>query len=335
MEFRSLPKIELHLHLDCSLSYEAVSHLAPSITREKYNREFVAPAKCVNLADFLNRSVKGFQLMQTEHSLRHVTEDVFRQLAEDGVIYAELRFAPLLHVQEGLTPEQVVETVDRATEEMIAKTGVEARLILCTLRHFSETQSMRTAELVKSFKGTRVAAFDIAGDEAGFPLDAHKEAYRYAREHDLCRTAHAGEAVGPDSVWETLQLLQPTRIGHGVRSIEDPRLVDFLGKERIHLEVCPSSNVQIVPSILDWKGHPIDRLYRAGVPLNVNTDTRMLTPITLSGEYESLEQTFGWGPEEFLKTNIMGVDAAFVEDEVKLRLRKVLLEAYASEPLSR
>src|SRR3954465_1826022 len=120
MDLRALPKIELHLHLDCSLSYEAVSHLAPDVTREEYASEFVAPARCTNLADFLTRSPKGFQLMQTEYSLAHVTEDIFRQLKEDGVIYAELRFAPLLHVEQGLTPERVVEIVDRTTDRMIA-----------------------------------------------------------------------------------------------------------------------------------------------------------------------------------------------------------------------
>ena len=332
MDLRSLPKIELHLHLDCSLSYQAVSHLAPSVTREEYDTDYVAPAKCTNLADFLQRAPKGFQLMQDEYALRHVTEDVFRQLRDDGVIYAELRFAPLLHLEQGLKPEQVVTIVDRAAEDMIRETGVEARLILCTLRHFTETQSMLTAQLVKQFQGSRVVALDIAGDEAGFPLKPHIEAYRFAHEHGLLRTAHAGEASGPESVWETLLQLKPMRIGHGVRSIEDLRLVEFLANERIHLEMCPSSNVQIVPSINDWSDHPIHKLLRLGVQLNVNTDTRMLNPITLTSEYQGLTKAFGWGPEELLTTNLMAVDAGFVEDEVKQRLRKTVLEAYAGEP---
>lgn len=329
MDLRSLPKIELHLHLDCSLSYEAVSHLAPEVTRDQYNHEFVAPAKCSTLADFLLCAPRGFQLMQDEHSLRHVTEDIFRQLKDDGVVYAELRFAPLLHVEKGLSAEKVVEIVDRATDDLIRQTGVEARLILCTLRHFTETQSMLTAQLVKQFRGSRVVALDIAGDEAGFPLQPHIEAYRYAREHELLRTAHAGEATGPESVWQTLQLLQPSRIGHGVRSIEDQRLIEYLAKERIHLEVCPSSNVQIVPSINDWSEHPVHKLYRLGVMLNINTDTRMLNPTTLTGEYDGLVKTFGWSVDDFLKTNLMGVDAAFVADDVKQKLRKQLLETYA------
>jgi adenosine deaminase len=188
-----------------------------------------------------------------------------------------------------------------------------------------------TAQLVKQFQGSRVVALDIAGDEAGYPLQPHIEAYRYAREHNLCRTAHAGEAVGPESVWETLRLLQPSRIGHGVRSIEDQRLIEYLAKERVHLEVCPSSNVQIIPSINNWSEHPVHKLYRLGVPLNINTDTRMLNPTTLTGEYEGLAQTFGWTLDEFQKTNLMGVDAAFADDATKQRLRKLMVERYAGE----
>jgi adenosine deaminase len=328
MELRSLPKIELHLHLDCSLSFQAVSALAPSVTRDEYERDYIAPARCAHLADFLTRAPKGFRLMQTEESLRLVTEDLFRQLIEDGVIYAEIRFAPLLHTEQGLSPERVVAVVDRAVERLILETGMQAGLILCTLRHFTETQSLLTARLVEKFRGSRVVALDLAGDEAGFPLDAHVGAYRYARRHGLARTAHAGEALGPESVWETLRLLDPQRIGHGTRSIEDPKLVEHLRRKRIHLELCPSSNVQIIPSIGTMEEHPIDRLYRAGVSLNVNSDTRMLTPTTLNKEYESLQHVFNWTEKDLLRANLMGLDAAFLEDGNKQRLRESFLEAY-------
>jgi len=321
MDLRSLPKIELHLHLDCSLSYKAVSALAPSVTREEYKRDYIAPARCTNLADFLSRAPMGFRLMQTEDSLRLVTEDLFQQLLEDGVIYAEIRFAPLLHTERGLTPEGVVAVVERSVDRLIRETGMQAGLILCTLRHFTEAQSMLTARLVKEFQGSRVVALDLAGDEARFPLDAHVGAYRYAREHGLFRTAHAGEGLGPESVWETLRVLEPQRIGHGTRSIEDPKLVEHLRRERIHLELCPSSNVQIIPSIGSMEEHPIDRLYRAGVSLNVNSDSRMLTPTTLTREFETLQRVFHWGKEELLRTNLMGLDVAFADDEVKELLR--------------
>jgi adenosine deaminase len=329
MDWQTLPKVELHFHIDCSLSFDAVSRLAPHVSREEYERDYEAPARCTNLADFLTRAPKGFRLMQTEEALEIVAEDVMRQLAADGVIYAELRFAPLLHQERGLSPWRVVAVLERAVDRLIREAGVEARLILCTLRHFTEEQSIETARLVEEFRGSRVVALDIAGDEAGYPLAPHIGAYRYARERGLFRTAHAGEGMGPESVWETLRALQPQRIGHGTRSYEDPELIAHLVRERIHLELCPSSNVQIIPSLRSMEEHPIERLYRAGVSLNVNTDSRMLTPTTMTKEYEHLSRVFGWGAPEFLRANQMGLDAAFVDHEAKQRLAKRIREAYA------
>ncbi|HLJ24869.1 MAG TPA: adenosine deaminase [Candidatus Acidoferrales bacterium] len=326
MKVRALPKIELHLHLDCSLSYQAVAKLAPAVTREEYQRDYIAPGRCANLAEFLSRAPKGFLLMQTEDSLRHVTEDVFQQLVEDGLIYAEIRFAPLLHTEGGLTPERVVEVVERAVDRLVGPTGLQATLILCTLRHFTEAQSLLTARLVQDFRGSRVVALDLAGDEAGYPLEAHAPAYRFARERGLFRTAHAGEGLGPESVWETLRVLDPQRIGHGTRSIEDPLLVEHLQRERIHLELCPTSNVQIIPSIGSMEQHPIDRLYRAGVPLSVNSDSRMLTPTTLTREYETLQRVFDWSEKDFRSTNLMAVDAAFADPNTRQKLRERLLQ---------
>jgi adenosine deaminase len=314
-----LPKVELHLHLDCSLSFSAVSRLDSSITRAEYDAEFVAPPQCASLVDFLTRAPRGFRLMQTREALRLVTADVFEQLAADGVIYAELRFAPLLHLEQGLTPEAVVEEVDRAAEESIAATGIEARLILCTLRHYTEEQSLATARLVERFRGSRVVALDIAGDEAGYPIDAHIAAFRYAAERGLARTAHAGEARGADSVWETMRAFTPSRIGHGVRSIEDAALVEHLRRERIHLEICPSSNVQ-TRAAATYAEHAVDRLYRAGVSLGINTDTRTITNVTLEQEYARLREHFAWSDAELQTCNREALGAAFIEDEVRQRL---------------
>jgi adenosine deaminase len=330
MDWKALPKVELHFHIDCSLSFDAVSRLAPGVTLEEYEREYIAPARCTNLTDFLTRAPKGFLLMQTEDALRLVAEDIIAQLTADGVIYAELRFAPLLHTERGLSPHRVVSVVERSVDRLIGETGVETRLILCTLRHFTEEQSMATAHLVEEFRGSRVVALDIAGDEAGYPLAPHISVYRYARERSLFRTAHAGEGAGPESVWETLRELAPHRIGHGTRSFEDPQLVAHLARKGIHLELCPSSNVQIIPSIRSMEEHPIDRLYRAGVPLNINTDSRMLTPTTMTKEYERVHHTFGWGAREFLHTNQMAIEAAFVDEEMKRELGKRVHEVYGT-----
>ncbi len=324
----ALPKVELHLHLDCSLSYAVVSRLAPHVTEARYRAEFVAPAKCTNLADFLTRAPQGVALMQSADALALVVDDLFAQLARDGVLYAEVRFAPLLHTAGGLAPEAVVRAVADATDAAVQASGVEARLILCTLRHFSEAESLATARLVDAFRGTRVAALDLAADEAGFPLDAHVAAYAYARERGLARTAHAGEARGAESVWETLRRLAPSRIGHGVRSVEDPALVAHLIAHAVHLEVCPTSNVQtdVVPTLAD---HPVDRLYRAGVPLGINTDARTITDVTLADEYERLAAAFGWTAADFLACNEAALRAAFLPDAERERLRARLREGYA------
>ena len=327
MDFREYPKVELHLHLDCSLSYNVVHRINPSITEEAFRHDFIAPAKCTNLVDFLTRTPHAIALMQTEEQLRLVVFDLFEQFQHDHMLYAEIRFAPFLHTDGGLSPEQVVEVVEGATSRACASTGIEARLILCTLRYYSAEQSLQTAKLVERFRGTRVAALDLAGDEAGFPLAPHIPAYQYAADHNLFRTAHAGEASGPQSVWETLRFLHPSRIGHGVRSIEDPELIEHLRKERIHLEVCPTSNLQT--NMYDtFSEHPINRLYQSGISLSVNTDARTITDITLTEEYEKLHQFFAWDKQHFLRCNLEALRASFLPETAKQQLSARLEEQY-------
>jgi adenosine deaminase len=327
LNVRTLPKIELHLHLDCCLSYEVVRRLAPDVTPEAFARDFVAPPKCRSLAEYLRTPPNHVALMQSEEALRLVVDDLFAQLGRDGVIYAEIRFAPLFHTRRGLSSEQVVAIVDDAVVRASAASGIEARLILATLRNFNEAQSLETVRLVERFRGTHVAAFDIAGDEAGFPLDVHLDAFRFAMEHGIPYTAHAGEAAGPASVWETLRLLQPQRIGHGIRSIEDEALMAHLAETGVHLEACPSCNVQ-TDVVATYEDHPVDRLYRRGISLGINTDTRTITDVTLATEYERLHDTFGWGQNEFLAVNLNAIRAAFVEPSVKQALEQRLQERY-------
>lgn len=327
MDFAALPKVELHLHLDCSLSYGVVKKLNPAISPEEYRRDFVAPPKCTDLADYITRALAAIELMQTAEALRLVTADLFEQLQADNVIYAEMRFAPLEHTRHGLSPEAVVETVQKAVAQGSRQTGIPAGLILCTLRHYSEAQSMGTIRLVEQFRGTAVTGFDIAADEAGFPIDNHKAAFEYAFQKNIPCTAHAGEARGAGSVWETLRHFHPRRIGHGVRSAEDPELLNFLKQRDIHLEVCPTSNIQtnVYAQISD---HAVDKIYQSGVSLGINTDARTISDTTLGTEYKIMEQVFGWGKAELLRCNLNAVEAAFTGEEVKESLRKRLLEAY-------
>ncbi|MBK8567366.1 MAG: adenosine deaminase [Saprospiraceae bacterium] len=325
--FTKLPKIELHLHLDCSLSYEVVQQINPGIDYQTYRESFVAPPKCNDLADYLKRAVKGFELMQNPEQLRLVTLDLFQQLKADHVIYAEIRFAPLLHVQQGMTAKEVVETVNAATTVGMAETGLQAGLILCTLRNFDEAKSMETVHLVEQFKGTNVVGFDIAADEAGFPIDAHKKAFAYAKANGLHITAHAGEACGADSVWETLEHFHPSRIGHGVRSVEDKKLLDYLKAEGIHLEVCPTSNVQT--NVVDaMENHPADMIYNHGISMSINTDARTISDTTLIKEYGILKSQFNWDMAHFKKCNLEAIKHAFISEDKKHALRELILSAY-------
>ncbi|QHT71340.1 adenosine deaminase [Rhodocytophaga rosea] len=321
MNFTHFPKIELHLHLDCSLSYKVVQQLDPSISPETYQESFIAPPKCIDLADYIRRAIKGVELMQTEQQLRLVTLDLFEQLQADHVIYAEIRFAPLQHLKQGLNPRQVVQIVNDAVEQGIRATGIEAGIILCTLRHYSQQQSLETVHLVEEFKGSRVVGFDIAADEAGFPIGAHIAAFDYAKEKGIACTAHAGEAKGAESVWETLHHFHPSRIGHGVRSAENPALLEFLKHKGIHLEVCPTSNIQtnVYPSITS---HTVDTLYKTGISLSINTDARTISDTTLAQEYELLHKIFSWQESHFLQCNLYAIEAAFTTEAVKSRLRE-------------
>jgi len=327
MDYLKLPKVELHLHLDCSLSYEVVKQVNPTITYEAYRQSFVAPPKCYDLADYLLRAIKGFELMQTKEQLRLVTMDLFKQLKADNVIYAEMRFAPLLHIQKGLTEKEVVETIDAAVTEGIQNTGVEAGLILCTLRSFSEVQSMSTVKLVQQFRGSNVVGFDIAGDESGFPITNHVKAFEYSNANGIYCTAHASEAKGSESVWESLHHFHPSRIGHGVRSAEDENLMEFLNKENIHLEVCPTSNIQtnVYDTIRD---HTADKIYNSGVSMSISTDCRTISDTTLTNEYGIMEKIFNWKKEHFLKCNLAAIEHCFTTKEKKEILKEKIIAAF-------
>lgn len=327
MDHSKLPKAELHLHLDCSLSYDVVKQINPAISYEEYRESFIAPPKCNDLADYLKRAVKGFELMQTKENLRLVTLDLFQQLKEDNVVYAEIRFAPLLHIQKGLKPTEIVETVDKAVTDGINQTGIEAGLILCTLRHYSEQQSMQTVQLVHQFKGTNVIGFDIAADEAGFPITNHIKAFEFAKANGIHCTAHAGEAKGADSVWETLKHFHPSRIGHGVRSAEDNKLLEFLKKEKIHLEVCPTSNIQT--NVYDKiEHHTADKIYKSGVSMSISTDCRTISDTTLTNEYSIMEKVFDWNKEHFLRCNLEAIEHSFTTSDKKQKLKEKLIAGF-------
>ncbi len=315
-----LPKVELHLHLDCSMSFQSVSVLVPEMTPERYRAEFLAPRKCRNLVDYFRYLAAPLALLQTQHALRIATIDLMRQLAEDNVVYAEIRFAPQLHTREGLRTEEVVGIVLAAVNEGKTLYPIEARLILCTLRPEDTAQGLELLALAEKYATQGVGGIDLAGDEAGYGLAEHIPVFRRAADRGINVTAHAGEAVGAQSVREAVTELGVRRIGHGVRSIDDPAVIELLRERNVHLEICPSCNIQIdvFPTYCD---HPIDRLREAGIQLSISTDARGPTDLTLGFEYQRMHDVFGWDRAQFRAANLHALDVAFIDEASRQDLR--------------
>ena len=323
---KDLPKVELHVHLDCCLSFKGLSRIDPTISESLYKKKFIGTS-CNCLKDYIRCADTALEYMQTKEQLEIVIEDLFDQLVNDNVIYAEIRFAPLLHLKKGLTSKNVVEIVSNKTKIESEKSGIEVGLILCTLRHFSVDQSLQTVKLVKDFLDKNVVGFDIAADEAGFPIDNHIKSFQFARDNNIFCTAHAGEALGADSVTNTLKYLKPNRIGHGVRCIEDNSLIEKIKKENIHLEICVTSNM-VTKVFNNLKDHPVDFLLNKGISLSINTDGRTISDTTLNKEYVLLNKEFNWLKNKFLEVNINAMKASFSSNEVKNKIISILNQNY-------
>ena len=322
MNFNKNKKVELHIHLDCSLSYDVVKKISPKITNHQFNNEFIG-STCSCLKDYIKCADRAVEIMQTKKQLELVTSDLFKQLKKDNVIYAEIRFAPLLHLKGGLSSTEVVKIISQITKNESIKTGIEAGLILCTLRHYSAEQSMETVNLVNDFKGSNVIGFDLAADEAGYPIKNHIKAFKFANDNKINCTAHAGEAMGPESIIETLDLLKPKRIGHGVRSFEDPNLIERLKKENIHLELCLTSNM-VTKVYKDFFNHPIDELYKKNLSISINSDGRTISNTNLCKEYSLISKHFMWDDNDFLNCNINAINASFASEKLKSKLLNIL-----------
>lgn len=323
---KDLPKVELHVHLDCCLSFKGLSRIDPTISESFYKKNFIGTS-CSCLKDYIRCADTALEYMQTKEQLEIVIEDLFDQLTNDNVIYAEIRFAPLLHQKKGLSSKNVVEIVSNKTKIESEKSGIEVGLILCTLRHFSVDQSLQTVKLVKDFSNKNVVGFDIAADEAGFPIDNHIKSFQFARDNNIFCTAHAGEALGADSITNTLKYLKPNRIGHGVRCIEDNSLIEKIKKENIHLEICVTSNI-VTKVFNNLKDHPVDFLLNKGISLSINTDGRTISDTTLNKEYVLLNKEFNWLKNKFLEVNINAMKASFSSNEVKNKIISILNQNY-------
>jgi adenosine deaminase len=326
-KIKHLPKVELHVHLDTSLSYEMVRRIHPRISFAEYTAQYTVPDKCKSLSHFLTYVEPGITLLQEEFALRKAMYDLVRQQALDNVIYSEIRLAPLLHTRRGLTLYEVADIVCDAAQEASTAFGFPVRLIFCTMRHFTAAQGIDTARAAVAHIDRGVVGFDLAGAEADYPLQPHLEAFRIAESSTLGLTAHAGEARGAESILETIEQIPVTRIGHGVRVLQSVDTIQKLIDRQIHLEICPISNIKI-DVFQQMSDHAVNCLFDKGILLSINTDGWGLFQSTLSKEYTALVETFDWTLDHFLQINQMAVDAAFTDEATKLQLHQKLLDGY-------
>ena len=323
-KYNKIPKVELHLHLDCSLSFEVVNRINPLIDIDEYKSSFQAQPNSNSLNDYISCADRAIELMQTRENIELVVEDLFRQLKKENVIYVEIRFAPLLHCTKDLDENLVVEIICNKAEIESKKNDISYGLILCTLRHYTMKESIKTVKLVNQYKDKGVVGFDIAADEAGYPLDNHIEAFNYAKSKGLNITAHAGEAKGPESIWESIKKLHTKRIGHGVRCIEDPELVSYLNENDYHLEISLTSNIK-TRTYKTYKEHPLNQIYNSSISLSLNTDGRAISNTDLSSEYKIAEEIFGWTINEIKTCNLEAIKHSFTSSSTKSKLKEKVI----------
>ncbi|MDQ1365449.1 MAG: adenosine deaminase [Acidimicrobiaceae bacterium] len=333
---RLAPKVLLHDHLDGGLRPQTVIELAaeagyhglPTTDAGDLAGWFTRSEARSSLDLYLGRFQHTVAVMQTEGALRRVAAECAEDLAADGVVYAEVRFAPELHLEAGLTLDQVVNAVLAGVAEGSGGRKITVGVLVTAMRHAA--RSVEIAELALRHRDEGVVGFDIAGSEAGFPPTRHLDAFRLIAQGNFHITIHAGEAFGLPSIWEAIQFCGAERLGHGVRIVDDivvgagggaelGRLASFVRDRRVALELCPTSNVDTgaAPSI---KEHPIDLLKRLRFRVTVNTDNRLMSDITLSREFAGLVDAFGYGWDDVEWMTINAMKSAFWPFEERLKI---------------
>jgi adenosine deaminase/aminodeoxyfutalosine deaminase len=282
------PKAELHLHLEGSVEPATMAELAPELSTDEIGTMY----HFTDFQGFLQAFKRVVERLRTPADYALVARRMVERLAQQGVTYAEVIFSVGVVLWKKQEPAPIL----AAIREAVAGSGVEVRWIVDAIRHFGPEHVMQTAEYAVALAGDGVVAFGIGGDEARGPAEWFGEIFRYACAHGLHLTAHAGEAAGPDSVWKALEI-GAERIGHGIRSIEDPVLVRHLADHAIPLEVCLTSNV-MTGVVNGLREHPVRKLFDAGVPVTLNTDDPGLFRTTLHGEYDVAAREFGFGAAE-------------------------------------
>jgi adenosine deaminase len=335
MSIATYPKVLLHDHLDGGLRPQTVIELA-----EEYGYASLPSHDTAELASWFNRGAKRNDLvlyletfahtvgvMQHRDAIERVSYECAVDLAADGVVYAEVRMAPELCTEEGLTLDEVVQAMLDGFRRGAAGTDLTIYLILSAMR--TAARSLEIAELAVRFRDQGVVGFDIAGAEAGYPPTRHLDAFQLVQRENFHTTIHAGEAFGLPSIWEAVQFCGAERLGHGVRIVDDitgpeggeqlGRLATFVRDRRIALELCPTSNVGtgVCASIAD---HPIGMLRRLKFRVTLNTDNRLMSATSMTYEMQQLAEAFGWGIDDFEWLTINAMKSAFAPFPERLKI---------------
>ncbi|MBP67418.1 MAG: adenosine deaminase [Acidimicrobiales bacterium] len=343
---RQAPKVLLHDHLDGGLRPATILDLAeqqgyrhlPSNDGDDLAKWFRRGASQRDLGLYLETFAHTVGVMQTADACHRVASECAQDLAADGCVYAEVRFAPTLLTAASLVVDEVIEAVLAGFREGSSGTPLTVRTLITAMR--TDTDSVGVAEAAVRFRDRGVVGFDIAGREAGFPPTMHLEAFQYLQRENFHVTIHAGEAFGLASIWEAVQFCGAERLGHGVRIIDDidlkgdnaelGRLAAFIRDRRIPLELCPTSNVHTgaVESIAD---HPIGILRDLGFRVTVNTDNRLMSNVSMTSEMADLNNAFGWGLDDFRWLTINAMKSAFLPFDQRLEIiNAVIKPGYAA-----
>ncbi|WP_068154271.1 adenosine deaminase [Rhodococcus phenolicus] len=339
-QVRTAPKVLLHDHLDGGLRPATVldladqcGHTLPEDSEAGLARWFRKSADSGSLERYLETFEHTVAVMQTAEGLERVARECVLDLADDSVVYAEVRFAPEQHLERGLTLDEVVEHVlegFRSGESAVAAAGgrIQVGCLLTAMRHAARSREI--AELAVRFRDRGVAGFDIAGAEAGYPPSRHLDAFEYMRASNAHFTIHAGEAFGLPSIHEAVAFCGTDRLGHGVRIVDDITvagdgdatlglLANYVRDKRIPLELCPSSNVQ-TGAVATLEDHPFDLLARLRFRVTVNTDNRLMSDTTMTKEMLRLVETFGYGWVDLERFTINAMKSAFLPFDRRLEL---------------
>ena len=334
---RKLPKVLLHEHLDGSLRPATVLELAaeggydglPGNDVETLARWFHSGAARGSLSLYLEGFRHTIAVMQTAAALERVAYEFVEDMARDGVVYAEVRFAPHFHTQRGLGLDAVMLSVLRGLERGSRDFNVGTGLLVCAMRNQPEALSFQLAELAVAYRNQGCVGFDLAGEEAGHPAKEHQRAFEFVKRSNFAITIHAGESFGPDSIWQALQYCGAHRIGHGTRLVEDivlyegkvlklGTLAQYVLDHRIPLEVCLSSNVH-TGAARSLEVHPFPIFMRQGFRITLNTDNRLMSRTSMSDEYALAVERFGCSLADLEKLSINGMKSAFAHYDTRVR----------------